>query len=136
MRTTGRRIGSAPRAQSASVSGPVRWTGRVMTMRFPDRMGEECSATGAVNLLQDCTRTGVNQQPGEALAEFAGLVGRAGSALADVAAAVGRADDGVNSEFVAFKACPSTHRNLAAPPQCAEKRALGHDRLARFVVIE
>jgi hypothetical protein len=105
-------------------------------MRFPDSMDEECSTTGAVNLLQDCTRTGVDQQPGQALAEFAGLVGWAESALADVAAAVGRADDGVHSEFAAFKACPSTERNLAATLQCAEKRALGHDRLASFVVIE
>src|SRR6516225_4844705 len=114
MRTTGNRIGWAPRARSASNSGWVSCSGRVITMRFPARIGEECSATGAVNLLQDCTRTGVNQQLRQALAELARLVAAAGGALADVVSAVGRAHHRVHGQFVAFKTRPGSQKNLAA----------------------
>src|SRR5215510_11964225 len=133
MRTTGKSTVSAPRERRAWVRGCVSCTGRVMTMRFPDRMDEECSATCAVNLLQDCTRTCLNQQLCEALAEFAGLVGGTGSALANVTAAVGRADDRVHGEFVPFEAGPRAERHLAAALQRAEKRTFRDDGLARFV---
>src|SRR5438874_2187019 len=107
-----------------------------MTIRFPESAIAESSATSAVNLLQDCTRTGVNQQLCETLTKLARLIGGASGALANVTGAVGRADDGVHGKFVAFETGPGTERNLAAALQCAEKSAFGDDGLARFVVVE
>src|SRR5262245_56453988 len=129
MRTTGSWTGSPPCERSVSAIECASCTGRVMTTRFPESTDGECSATGAVNLLQDCTRTCVNQQLREALPQFAGLVGGASGALADVVAPIGRAHDGVHGQFVPFETRPRSERDLTAPLQCAEQRAFGNNRL-------
>src|SRR5579863_8772795 len=110
MQTTGRRIGSAPWARRASAMPCESSTGRVMTTRLPAKGDGRCSATGAVNLLQNCTCAGVNQHLGQLLAEFAGLVCGPGGALANVVGAIGGANHGVHGELVAFKTRPGAER--------------------------
>ena len=61
MRTTGRSIGSAPCKRNASAIAGDNSTGRVITTRLPDNADVDGSATRAVNLLQNCTRAGLDQ---------------------------------------------------------------------------
>jgi hypothetical protein len=49
-----------------------------------------------------------------ALAELPRLIGWSSRPLANVLRSIGRADYGVDREFAAFEARPSTERNLAA----------------------
>ena len=85
-----------------------------MTTRLPASGDGVWSATLAVNLFENFTRAGIDEHLRDALAQFAGLIGRSCRTLANVLCTIRRADHGVYREFAAFEARPCAERNLAA----------------------
>src|SRR5260221_19126 len=88
---------SAPSALSATISAADCDAARVMTTRLPASGDETCSATLAIDLLQNFAGTGIDEQLGDFSAKFASLIGRSGGALANVLLAVRRADHRVEN---------------------------------------
>src|SRR5215469_6855182 len=135
-RISGAQTGTASRSRKRSNRSWLCSSARVIKTRFPYNGDRAASPTGAVHLIQNVTRSALNQRPRHKLSELRRLLPRSARALPHILGAIHRAHHSVHQQLTPLDARPRADGYLAASLQLSQQRALRDDRAARFRIVQ